>query len=400
MQQRRSREDHQLVEFPFYSLRNISSPEDVDNDRKILSGHAPASSILHLGTHDNVRDYLMEAEGRLRKRPTMVHQAMRQTLYNNPENFSVLNGGVVIVSRDYEVDEKNKIVRLLDASIINGSQTKGILKDYYQDRTKSGETPPSIHITYELIITEDEDLVAETSISRNFQNDVKPLSIAGRMGRLMDLNESFQKVYPELKLRQSETELSDDYVDTERLVQVMTALTPSDLWLKPGESENPNKTYTYSAKTKCLKDFQDVHDEAKKSKQGSLENKPYEDLYQFYLDIVPQAYELHEMWKRHQSFKGQTRIMKAVRRDEDGNVLEVPDGVVFPIFAALSAFVQKTSDGWRVVVPETYNEEELIDTVYTVYREIADHNPQKMGKSKACYSQLHQLTSLYERFSK
>lgn len=397
MQQRALREDHELVEFPFYSLRNISSPEDAENDRKILSGHAPATSILHLGTNENVRDYLMEAEGRLRKRPTMVHIAMRQTLYNNPQNFSVLNGGVVIVARDYDVDEKNRIVRLLGASIINGSQTQGILNDYYQDMAKSGETPPSIHITYELIITDNDDLVAETSIARNFQNDVKPLSIAGRMRRLDDLNDSFQKVYPDLKLRKSETELSDDYVDTERLVQVMTAFTPSELWLKPGESGNPNKTYTYSAKTKCLKDFQDVHD---KAKQGSLENKPFQDLYQFYVDIVPQAYELHEKWKRHQSFKGQNRIMKAVRKDEKGNVVEVPDGVVFPILAALSAFVKKTSGGWRLIVPETYNEEELIDSAYTVYREIADHNPQKMGKSKACYSQLHQLTSLYERFSR
>jgi hypothetical protein len=37
---------------------------------------------------------------------------------------------------------------------------------------------------------------------------------------------------------------------------------------------------------------------------------------------------------------------------------------------------------------------------FTVRQEIADSNPQSMGKSKACYSQLLQITSLYKRLSR
>ena len=91
--------------------------------------------------------------------------------------------------------------------------------------------------------------------------------------------------------------------------------------------------------------------------------------------------------------------MYAIRRDGNGNVLDVPDGMVFPILASLSAFVERTSDGWRVVEPKSFTDDELIETAVTVYREIADSDPQKMGKSKACYSQLYQLTSLYKRLS-
>jgi len=66
----------------------------------------------------------------------------------------------------------------------------------------------------------------------------------------------------------------------------------------------------------------------------------------------------------------------------------------------LSAFAEETPDGWRIAPPDTFTDEELIGAAATVYQEIADSNPQSMGKSKACYSQLLQITSLYKRLSK
>ncbi len=62
--------------------------------------------------------------------------------------------------------------------------------------------------------------------------------------------------------------------------------------------------------------------------------------------------------------------------------------------------VEKVEDGWKLVEPESFNEAELIKTAVTAYQEIADSDPQKMGKSKACYSQLYQLTSIYKRLSR
>lgn len=175
----------------------------------------------------------------------------------------------------------------------------------------------------------------------------------------------------------------------------MTALIPHELWPKTGEEGNPNKTYTYSAKTKSLRDFQNVFEKAKDP--SDPEHAKYRDLYQFYLDIAPQAHELHEKWKRYSGFIGQR--VRAIKRDDRGNILDVPDGIVFPIIAALSAFVEKTSEGWRIVEPESFSDDELISAAVTSYQEIADSDPQKMGKSKACYSQLYQLTSLDKRLS-
>jgi hypothetical protein len=388
--------DQEVVEVPFYSIRNASCPEDLANGRKVLFGHMPAKAILGFGTEENVRDYLVGVRGQQRRVYKQVHRAIRETLETTPHEFSVLNGGVVIVARDYEVDEKKKVLRLLQPNIINGSQTQGVLRDYYESKKKRGEELPNIHITFELIVTEDDDLIAKTSIARNFQEDVMAISIVGRLGQLDELRNELKKVYPELELRTSETHISDEYVVTEKLIQVITALTPPQLWPKAGEEGNPNKTYTYSAKTRCLKDFQVVYEKA--HDENDPEHKKYERLYRFYLDIAPQAYALYEKWKVHQGFIGTRR--KAIERDSSGKITGVPDGMLFPIFAALSAFVEETDEGWKVVEPVSFTDKELIDTADKVYEDVAKSNPQTMGKSQTCYGYLYQLTSLHKRLSK
>src|ERR1700753_2180098 len=90
----------QSFQFLYHSLRNISSPEDVQNDRKIYAGHAPLTSILPIPTNANVRSYLADAEGKQRKAYTSVHKAIRETLLIRPEQFAVLNSGIVIVVRE------------------------------------------------------------------------------------------------------------------------------------------------------------------------------------------------------------------------------------------------------------------------------------------------------------
>lgn len=389
--------------FPFFSHRNISCPEDQKEDRKVFSGYAPATSFLTLPTHENVREYLLDAEGRKRRRPTQVHRAMSDTLVTIPENFSILNGGIVIVARAVDIDEQKKVLRLHNSSIINGSQTQGILKDFYESNDPKNPNVHPVHVKYEIIVTTDDDLIGEISISRNYQNDVMTVSIAGRKGQLDELEESLRKKRPGKSLRKSETDLSDDFVATERLIQVMTALVPEELWPYKGDVGNPNKVHTYAMKTKCLKDFQKVHEKAHSKAEGDKisandesERLKYENLYQFYLDIVAEADELYDKWKSHQGFQG--TALRSLSRD-GSSIVEVPDGIVYPILAALSAFAVKKNNIWTISPPPLFQDSELIRTAKTVYMEIAKSNPNQMGKNRACYSSLYQLTSLYKRLS-
>jgi hypothetical protein len=237
-------------------------------------------------------------------------------------------------------------------------------------------------------VTDDQDLIAEISIARNFQNDVAAISIAGRRGQLDGLEAAVQKTLPDVKLRKSETHIvSDDddgYLDTEKLLQVIFALMPQELLaqLDTGDS----KVFSYSQKTRCLKLFQRIVDDS---------DGRYKGLYKYFLDIAPVAWSTYLDWKTQQDFRG-TRL-RSIERD-GGIILDIPDGIVFPIIASLSAFVVKDKT-WKLRVPPAFEPKELIEAAAQVYMEIADHNPQTMGKNKACYSTLLRLTSLYARLA-
>jgi hypothetical protein len=371
---------------PFENCRNITSAHDSAAGRKILVGQAPASSMLGLEDNENVREYLVDAQGKQKRSPTLVHQAIRKTLDNDAEDFNVLNGGMVIVASDAQIDDKNRELVLQQPSIINGSQTQGELRRFYKRYNDEPDVEPTIK--FEIIVTDDADLVAEVSIARNFQNDVKPISIAGRLGQLDALEEALQAVDPTAKLRKAESDLVSDgqFIDTEKVIQVTFALLPETVLEEvAGRVDPSNKVFSYSQKTRCLRLFQTLVEDGPKS--------AYED----FLAIAPIAWQLYERWKNHQGFKG-TRIRSIERAD--GKIVEVPDGVIFPVVAAHSPFVRKSKSGWKLAIPsKVYSDSDMIEAAKQAYFDIADHNPQTMGKSKACYSTLSRMTSIYAKLS-
>lgn len=377
-------------EFPYITCRNISAPEDDAADRTVYSGHAPASSVLSLEDDENVRDYIVRAQGDQKPVPTLVHQAIRKTLEDQPDQFSILNGGMVIVARGVEVDDQRKILVLQRPSIINGSQTQGELSRYFNKyRSSPNFFEPSVK--FELIVTADDGLIAEISIARNFQNDVRPISIIGRRGQLDELEAAVQKDIPGAKLRKSETDIIGQYIDTEKLIQVLFALMPGVLLKSVGEDGDPsNKAFTYSQKTRCLKLFQRLVD-------ASGEDGKSSDVYLYFLDIAGQAWKLYVRWKSHAGFRG-TRLPLFER--ENGEIEVAPDGILFPILSAFSAFVVRPGKKWEINIPDVFDENELIDAAAQAYTEIASRDPQTMGKSKACYSTLLRLTGLYAKLSR
>lgn len=381
----------------YNTIRNITSPEDTQNDRKVMVGQVSIKAILSLPTNENVRDYLLEADGKQRARPTQVHKAIRETLRERSQDFTVLNGGIVIVAKDVEIDEKSKVMTLHKASIINGSQTQGVIRDFIKEYGDSIAT--DTHIKFELIVTSDDALIAEISIARNFQNDVNIISIVGRRGHLDELETRLQQHKPGLKLRKNETQVSNsiagsedgDYVPTEKLLQVICALIPNELWPRSEDKDMPNKVFTYSRKAQCLKEFQDTYTKAHNPEAEG--HKEAVKLYEFYLDIAAQALDLYSKWKTHQGFQGSR--LRSIER-EGTEIVEIPDGIIFPILSALSVFAVRTTNGWKIAPPVKFQESRLIKSAISTYQDIASSNPQTMGKSKACYSALYEITSIYK----
>ncbi len=386
----------------YHTLKKISSPEDLENDRQIYAGSILADKILGLSTEENVREYLANAEGKKRRAKTTVHRAILNTLQDRPQDFAVLNGGLVIVARASEVDDSKKTLHLLRPSIINGAQTQGVLKEFYEELRKARREPIPIHIKFELIVVDDDELIGEVSISRNLQDDVLQISIAGRRQAFEELEQHFQayKGTPEgMQLRKKETDLSDEFAKTERLLQVLIALTPAQLWIGKFKDNLPNKSYSYSAAARCLKEFQNVHslatEEPKEDESDEMKatRAKAKMLYKFYLDIAGQAWELYVKWKSNPAFKG--LHIEKIEKDQGLNVIDVPDGILFPILAALSVCAKKTSRGWRIIQPESLTDRMLAIAAKQIYMTIANHNPNVMGKEPACYSIINMVAQSY-----
>jgi hypothetical protein len=156
------------------------------------------------------------------------------------------------------------------------------------------------------------------------------------------------------------------------------------------DGDPSSKVFTYSQKTRCLKMFQRLVEE-----HGDTSDLA--ETYGCALNIAGTAWKLYENWKTHQGFRG-TRLRSIER--EGSEIIEVPDGIIFPVLSALSAFVAQKKGSWVVTFPKHFDDRALIDAAAELYMEVANHNPQTMGKSKACYSTLFRLTSIYARLAR
>lgn len=377
------------VQFKYDILRTVTSDQDNEVGRRRYAGIAPASSFFELSTDANVRDFLGRDEHGDRRKSTRVNMAIRNTLETDRESFSVLNAGITIVAREAKVDDNARKVALDAPSIINGAQTQGVVTDFFKEHPEDTEYPS---MNFEIIVTDDEDLIGKISIARNFQNEVKSLSIYGREGRFNELEKAMQRHDKSIKLRKSETDFGDEYFDTEKLIQVLTAIAPTGIKLPSAEKrkvktpETIYRVYAYRHRSRCLKDFADVMDDL----------NTWKDAASFFMDIAFDAWGLYQRLRGEQGFSP----LHCVQGDEQGGRKKVrpdgvPDGVVFPLMSALSRFTKHSGGKWRLELPTRFPWGTFIQHAMTQATTTAGHNPQTMGKKQECYIALHGLVDMY-----
>jgi AIPR protein len=379
------------VYLTYNTLRSVNSPEDTQAGRRRYCGVASADSFFALNTDENVRAYLGRDESNNKRKSTKVNMAIRETLAENRECFPLLNSGIVIVAHDVKVDDNSKPpkVALYSPSIINGAQTQGVLKDFFRERPDDTEYPS---VNFELIVTDDEELIGDISIARNYQNEVTDLSIFGRLGRFDELQKAMKKLDSTITLRTSETDFGEEFLDTEKLIQVLTAIAPTNIPLPSAEKrkiktpETIYRVYAYRHRSRCLTDFAAVMDEPKQ----------WPEAHRFFLDVAVDAWNLYRRFKGEQAFsrlqcvKG-TELNGKKRVNPDG----VPDGIVFPMLSALSRFMHEHKGRWRLAIPQNFPWQTFFQATILQETGSAKNNPQSMGKNADCYIALHGSIDMY-----
>lgn len=374
-----------IVQLSYQLIRNTTSPDEKECGVRSFIANLPASEVLKVDTQENLRSYLAEYSSRKRNR---VHEAIRLTIDTNPQRFITRNGGVVITVSEIDVDDRKRIVSLHNASIVNGSQTQGEIRRYFEDLEEyndsdSGDIP--FFVRAEIIVDSDPDQVVETAIARNTATPVKSISQAGARGQLNDLEESIRDSIPDIQIQKKETD--QNVSDTRKILQYCRLLMPEVISKRntPAERLRP-----YKNPEQCLTEFTDWFEHRHHKDRDEAAK------YWFTVQIAPSAireyeyWEAHEAWNGHKIWEQTQKGGRVCRRDPKGKVVWMSPGVIFPIMGAMSAFVRKdpSADTWTIDKPnDLFRDEEMVERAVAQFR-AHDSDPMAMGRSEGAYDAL------------
>lgn len=379
----KAKQSTNCVQLTYQLLRNTTSPDEKVEGVQSFIANLPAREILKIDTRDNLRSYLAEYNPRKRNR---VHDAIRETIINEPQRFIVRNSGFVITCADIEVNDQHKTVTLREGSVINGAQSQGEIRAYFREFDDDGPTDVDdafFHVRATIIVDPDPDEVVETAIARNIVTPVKSLSEAGARSQLEELEQSIKKVIPGAKIRKNESQSGDEFIDTRQVLQLARLLMPMEV---SGNSSAAEKLRAYKNPEQCLTDFCDWEanqgDPLKKSK------------YVFTVEIAPYALQEYERWERHPAWNGHKiwsetkKGGRAVKRDRKTNkIIWVSPGLIFPLIGAMSEFASRATGKWRLAKPARFKEDEMILRTVNQFR-AHNSDPMLMGRSEAAYDAL------------
>lgn len=371
------------VQLSYQLLRNTTSPDETSTGVKSFVANLSAFEILKLDTQENLRAYIAEHNP---KKRNWVHDAIRNTIESVPGRFITRNSGFVIAASWAQIDDDNKVIRLRDASIINGAQSQGEIRRWVQE-TFGADVPentsePPFYVRVEIVVDPDTKEIVETAIARNTATPVRSISQAGARRQLDELEVSIKKVRPEIQIRKKETD--EDVFDTRKILQYTRLLMPADVSKNDSAAE---KLRAYKNPEQCLTDFTEWYENKEKDEDARRK-------YVFTVQMAPYAIGEYEYWERHEAWNGQQiweetkKGGRACRRDKSKRIVWVSPGLVFPILGAIGEFVTETAkEQWQIVKPSIFKPAELVTRAVAQFRSF-ESDPMQMGRSSGAYDAL------------
>ena len=362
--------DGSYVQLRYDVWRNITTSKDTANKVSVFVGVVSSKDLLEFNDQDNVRRYL----GRKDKPSNNVQRDILSSLEDNPELFSLLNGGTAIVARGYKIDADRKKVHLAAPSIINGSQTQGVISNYHENPEN-----PEVPVKIEVIVTSDEDLIAEISIARNVQTAVKPISITGRRGGFDWFNEQLRLAKLPYVLETSESK--EGGIDPIEAISMALLLFPETLFKELIPNSPDSKSIIYSSKAKVLSLYDNSVFGVINSDSATLKEKDIaKEARDVIFNLMILGRDLHKKWSGSAAWIG-SRIQKGITRDDEGNVTRVSNGWLYPILAAHSQYVYYNVDiqKWELKLPKGYDEKVIIKEIVRIYKTFASEDINTLG---------------------
>ena len=382
-------------------IRNMTSPEEKTNDARSYFANVPIVELLKLDTAANLRDYIPDHPGKHR---TQAHKAIGQTLRERSDRFIQLSSGITVAASNIGIDDNKKVVTVTNGSIINGAQTQGEIRLFLDEMRQSAEESgeefvPDFHARVEFMVDPEAAFVVDAAIARNTSTNIQRISMAGKKRYFDELDASFRKTFPKLRLAKSETDTGEDFVDTMRLLQVLWATLPEKLLPPSSRSTAEARLKSYKNRAFCLIDFEkDVFD--KENAEDPKVRAAAAERYQCMINLAGLAWKQYLRWRHHKDWAGRRlkQSTRAIRRTDGGYT--VADGVIFPILSAMSLFIEKdpATGKYRFDIPDVLEERDMVEAARD---QLTAHkgNPMLMGRNPAVYDAMTMLTRMVIRVS-
>lgn len=386
------------IELSYQLIRNLTSPEEKTCGIQTYFANVPIVELQKMNTRENLRDYIPGADPYKPAKRNSVHKSIERTIRTEPDRFINRNGGITLTCSAIEVDDKLRVARLSDDSVINGAQTKGEIQRYLDSFQNEQveldqDEPDNFHVRAEIIVDPEHASVVETAIARNSASPVKSISQAGGRGQLDELDQIvFEGTGGHIK--KSETD-GDGTHDTFHVLQTTRLLMPHSVSQNESASE---LLRPYKQRALCLEDFTRWFERKEVDENDALR-------YQFTLEMACIAIKEFAYWQSGEMFNGKSiraevsdgQKKRTFRRDKKGGkIIWVSPGIVFPIISSLRHFVVQKDGKWLLEKPDIFEESELVDAALEQWR-AADTNPMLLGRSAGAYSALNFVTRTAKR---
>lgn len=369
----------------FHTLQTFQTKSDSELGRTMYIGLFDAAGVIKVPNDENVRDYLKLGKDGKETASSGVHALIYDTLQNRPEDFHLLNGGITICAEGIIArDNDRKKLSLKNASIINGAQTRGVLKKFLSENTSQLK---DIIVKVEIIISQDNDFFDDISIARNQQTQVKAISISGKKGLIDDLQEATEKA---LRINESQK----DRFDTEKLVQLIFASMPKNIYKqvftnKKKDEDLVDKSSCYSSKATMFRKFNEFASKRKDS-----------EVYKYFIDIAQDVLETYFHLLQNKPVLTKFMDYKEFRKkgykiNPKTKEVTILDGFLFPLIAMLSYFVDVDESGKYSLPILSDDYYKSISKLITLHSGVASHgNVQTLGKTSNSYTTPYKFIEL------
>lgn len=223
--------------FTFYNKVTLPEISGIDHS---FYGVIPFSELrkLLIDDNDNLQSIFDDNVRDFQGVTNLVNSNINETLNSeNPELFSVLNNGVTIVADSIKISSNT--ITVSDYQIVNGCQTSNVL---YENRNNIGID--DINIPLRLIVTSNEDIKSQITVSTNNQTAIKKEQLAAMSDFQKNLQHYYASINGEGKLyyeRRAKEYNSDRNVVKRKIITIANQIKSFSSMF----SKNPHLVTTY-----------------------------------------------------------------------------------------------------------------------------------------------------------